>query len=173
MLLIAHLDNGWSCCGHRAKRQRRSQQLPMPWNLRLALDGFWAPLVPLSPEEAQKALAKLDHHAQQVGGNLAEDLVGEQRFKLHLLYPWAAQLVCHPVILEAVRMALGTPNVLVWFSEVNAKGPRSSCHAAPHQDGIFASLAPNDAVITATWTKSIGATSVKQCETHQNINFSQ
>jgi len=56
--------------------------------------------------------------------------------------------VRHPVILDAVRQALGTPNVLVWFSEVNAKGPRSPCHAAPHQDGIFASLAPNDAVIT-------------------------
>ncbi|OLP75346.1 hypothetical protein AK812_SmicGene44873, partial [Symbiodinium microadriaticum] len=25
-------------------------------------------------------------------------------------------------------------NVLVWFSEVNAKGPLSSLHAAPHQD---------------------------------------
>ena len=61
------------------------------------------------------------------------------------------RLVLHPIILEAVRQALGTPNVLVWFSEVNAKAPRSPCHAAPHLDGIFASLAPNDAVITVAW----------------------
>ena len=122
----------------------------LPW--RLALEGFWAPLSPLNAAEAAEALHQLDQHAQQVVGPsaTAEELVGEQRFKLHLLYPWAAQLVCHPVILEVVRQALGTPNLLVWFSEVNAKGPRSSCHAAPHQDGIFASLAPNDAVITVT-----------------------
>lgn len=124
--------------------------MPLPWSLRLALDGFWGPVVPLTSQEAAEALRKLDLHAQQVAGGTAEDLVGEQRFKVHLLYPWAHQLVCHPVILKAVCQALGTENVLVWFSEVNAKGPRSPCHAAPHQDGIFASLAPNDAVITAT-----------------------
>lgn len=149
LLLIAQLPTDWGCC-RRAKRLRLSK-IPMPWPMRLALDGFWAPLVPLTPQQAAEALAQLDRHAQRVRRSdaaRAEELVGEERFKLHLLYPWAAQLVRHPVILEAVRQALGTPNVLVWFSEVNAKGPRSPCHAAPHQDGIFASLAPNDAVIT-------------------------
>eukprot|EP00435_Cladocopium_sp_Y103_P057443 s855_g19.t1 len=147
LLLIARLPTDWGCC---AKRLRLSK-VPMPWPMRLALDGFWAPLVPLTPQQAAEALAQVDRHAQLVRRSdtaRAEELVGEERFKLHLLYPWAAELVCNPVILEAVRQALGTANVLVWFSEVNAKGPRSPCHAAPHQDGIFASLAPNDAVIT-------------------------
>ena len=156
LLLLVAVPSTWSCsCSRRAKRPRLTAPLApvLPW--RLALEGFWAPLCPLSAAEAAEALEKLDQHAQQVVGPsaTAEELVGEQRFKLHLLYPWAAQLVCHPVILEAVKQALGTPNLLVWFSEVNAKGPRSSCHAAPHQDGIFASLAPNDAVITVTCSK--------------------
>ncbi|CAK9106248.1 unnamed protein product [Durusdinium trenchii] len=122
-------------------------QLPNPaWHL--ALEGFWAPLLVLQPWEAQEVLEQLDAHAQQVIGSGAkvEDLQGEQRFKVHLLYPWAARLVRHPVLVSAVQKALGTQDVLLWFSEVNAKAPMSKCHAAPHQDGIFASLWPNDAV---------------------------
>jgi hypothetical protein len=63
--------------------------------MRLALDGFWAPLVPLTSQQAAEALAQLDRHAQRVRRSdaaRAEELVGEERFNLHLLYPWAAQL---------------------------------------------------------------------------------
>lgn len=136
-----------------AKRLRLLDPLTgrLPLALCLARDGFVASAGALGANEAAKALASLDQHAARVlgPGAQAEDLQGEQRFKIHLLYPWAARLVTHPSLLEAVRAGLGTENVLVWFSEVNAKGPLSSLHAAPHQDFIFASLAPNDAVLTA------------------------
>ncbi|CAJ1394616.1 unnamed protein product [Effrenium voratum] len=119
--------------------------------LQLALEGFWAPLQILSPNEAREALLQLDAHAARVIGPKAraEDLQGAQRFKVHLLYPWAAALVRCEGLLRAAREALGSEDLLVWFSEVNAKAAHSDCHAAPHQDGIFASLAPNDAVVTA------------------------
>lgn len=93
LLLIAQLPTDWGCC-RRAKRLRLSK-IPMPWPMRLALDGFWAPLVPLTSQQAAEALAQLDRHAQRVRRSdaaRAEELVGEERFKLHLLYPWAAQL---------------------------------------------------------------------------------
>eukprot|EP00913_Durusdinium_trenchii_P003513 g3250.t1 len=121
------------CC---AKRRRLCQtssgptlgagkefRLPLGWHL--ALEGFWAPLLVLQPWEAQEVLEQLDAHAQQVIGSGAkvEDLQGEQRFKVHLLYPWAARLVRHPVLVSAVQKALGTQDVLLWFSEVNAKAP--------------------------------------------------
>eukprot|EP00439_Symbiodinium_sp_Y106_P026113 s3246_g3.t1 len=136
-----------------AKRLRLLEPLAgrrLPLALCLARDGFVASAGALGASEAAKALTSLDQHAARVlgPGAQAEDLRGEQRFKIHLLYPWAARLVTHPSLLEAAT-GPHTGNVLVWFSEVNAKGPLSSLHAAPHQDFIFASLAPNDAVLTA------------------------
>ena len=146
LLLMVAEASSW--CARRAKRPRL--EAPLCLARRMALDGFWAPQAVLDASAAAEALAKLDQHAERVMGvgSRAEHLQNEQRFKLHLLYPWAAELVKHPVILEAVRQALGTYDVLCWFSEVNAKAPGSPCHAAPHQDGIYASLVPNDAVVT-------------------------
>ena len=105
LLLIAQLPTDWGCC-RRAKRLRLSK-IPMPWPMRLALDGFWAPLMPLTPQQAAEALAQLDRHAQRVRRSetaRAEELVGEERFKLHLLYPWAAQL---PGEFKSLRFFVG------------------------------------------------------------------
>lgn len=58
---------------------------------------------------------------------------GEERVFGHLLYPWVANLVSHPVIIEAVRSLIG-PNILVWVSEFNAKPPQSQSFFSWHQD---------------------------------------
>eukprot|EP00854_Cymbomonas_tetramitiformis_P001678 gene1678-2330_t len=57
---------------------------------------------------------------------------GNKRFKLHLLTRWAAQLVRHPRILEVVQAILG-PDILVWSSDVNIKGPSSDSFFSWHQ----------------------------------------
>lgn len=58
---------------------------------------------------------------------------GEQRVFGHLLHPWIAQLVAHPMVLDVVRSIIG-PNVLVWVSEFNAKAPKTSNFFSWHQD---------------------------------------
>ncbi|CAJ1329286.1 unnamed protein product, partial [Effrenium voratum] len=150
LLLIAAQAPAPACRCAKRRRMEGERCRPRP-ALQLALEGFWAPLQILSPNEAREALLQLDAHAARVIGPKAraEDLQGAQRFKVHLLYPWAAALVRCEGLLRAAREALGSEDLLVWFSEVNAKAAHSDCHAAPHQDGIFASLAPNDAVVTA------------------------
>ncbi|CAE8732489.1 unnamed protein product [Polarella glacialis] len=143
-----------------------AQLRPLPLGLRLARDGFVAPLQVLSSEEAAEALFRLDQHVAATASArtedklCVEDLDGDNRFKLHVLYPWAERLVRHPKLLDAVRAALGTDDVLVWFSDVNAKGPYSLRHAARHQDGTYASLSPSDLAVTVWLALTDSSTSM-------------
>lgn len=118
----------------------------LPLGLRIACDGFAAPLPVLSSEEAARALSDLERYeAMQPEGRLT----GDSRFKLHLLLPWAARLVRHPALLEAARAALGTADVLAWSCDVNDKAPGAGTFASPHQDSTYARLTPADQSLTA------------------------
>lgn len=78
-------------------------------------------------------LQALDRDKAQVGS-----LQGDQHFKLHVLLPWAAALVRAPALLDAVEAVLGTRDILVWSSDINAKPPNSDCFFAWHQDSTYA-----------------------------------
>jgi len=91
--------------------------------------GIIAPMTALSPLEAWQA--RLDYLQLCAPGKTVID--GEQRVFGHLVYPWIAQLVSHPAIIEAVRGLIG-PNILVWVSEFNAKAPQTEHFFSWHQD---------------------------------------
>ena len=123
-----------------------------------ARDGFVAPLRILSASEAAEALAALDAHEMACGGALH----GDARFKLHLLYPWAAKLVRHPRLTKAVAAALGTNDLLVWSSDINAKPAATPTFASAHQDSTYANLEPADGALTA-WLALTDAPSEAGC----------
>jgi len=116
---------------------------PLPVGLRYARDGYVSPVDVLSRSEASEALANLEALATE--GKLS----GDARFKLHLLFRWASRLVRHPSLLAAVCGALGTDDVLVWSTDVNAKEAHSNTHSSPHQDATYANLVPADGALTA------------------------
>ncbi|KAK3243528.1 hypothetical protein CYMTET_46826 [Cymbomonas tetramitiformis] len=88
--------------------------------------GFLSPVRVLSPDQARTLRADLEAY------ECDHSLRGNKRFKLHLLTRWAAQLVRHPRILEVVQAILG-PDILVWSSDVNIKGPSSDSFFSWHQ----------------------------------------
>lgn len=91
--------------------------------------GIVFPLRALSEPELQEARTNYMHLCSP--GQVVVE--GSRRIFGHLLHPWVAQLVTHPLILDAVRTIIG-PNVLVWVSEFNAKAPHTPSFFSWHQD---------------------------------------
>lgn len=67
------------------------------------------------------------------------------RVKPYLLFPWAAELVRHPRILDLVEDVIG-PDILVFHTTVWLKEPHSEAFVPWHQDATYFGLAPFDHV---------------------------
>ena len=63
------------------------------------------------------------------------------RVKPYLLFPWAAELVRHPRILDLVESVIG-PDILVFHTTVWLKEPHSENYVPWHQDATYFGLAP-------------------------------
>jgi non-heme Fe2+,alpha-ketoglutarate-dependent halogenase len=63
------------------------------------------------------------------------------RVKPYLLFPWAAELVRHPRILDCVQSLIG-PDILVFHTTVWLKEPHSETFVPWHQDATYFGLAP-------------------------------
>lgn len=63
------------------------------------------------------------------------------RVKPYILYPWAADLVRHPAILDAVEQLIG-PDILAFHTTVWLKEPGSESFVPWHQDATYFGLAP-------------------------------
>ena len=112
---------------------------------RYSRDGFAWPVRVLSEHEASSALLSLAQYEADCGG---APLVGDRRFKLHVLLPWAAELVRHPALVGAVAAVLGTRDLVVWSSDLNVKEPQAPAHFTPHQDSTYMGLEPVAGVVT-------------------------
>jgi len=73
--------------------------------------GYLAPIRVMEETEALALHNKLEEIEASMGGPLRGDL----RHKTHLLFPFLAELVRHPKILDAVEDVLG-PDILCWSS---------------------------------------------------------
>ena len=69
------------------------------------------------------------------------------RHKVHLLFTWAAELVCNEQILDAVEDLLG-PDILCWTTNFFIKEANNPAFVSWHQDSTYWGLDPDD-VITA------------------------
>lgn len=106
-------------------------------------DGFHFPVRVLTEAEARRHRAALEAHEAATGGPLA----GNERHKVHLLFTWAAELVRHPRVLDAVEDLLG-PDILCWSTSFFIKEPRTPDYVSWHQDATYWGLDPDD-VVTA------------------------
>ncbi|MFZ4757765.1 MAG: phytanoyl-CoA dioxygenase family protein [Burkholderiaceae bacterium] len=106
-------------------------------------DGIRFPIDVMSPQEAAGLLARFEATEAAHGGRLPPRI----NQKPHLLYPWIAELVRHPRILDAVEDVLG-PDLLCWSAQFFAKNAHDPSFVSWHQDGTYWGLSSPD-VITA------------------------
>jgi non-haem Fe2+, alpha-ketoglutarate-dependent halogenase len=106
-------------------------------------DGFHFPVRVLESVEARLYRDALEAHEAQSGGPIASN----RRHKVHLLFTWAAELVRHPRILDAVEDLIG-PDILCWGSSFFIKEARNPAFVSWHQDATYWGLDPDD-VVTA------------------------
>ncbi len=97
-------------------------------------EGFLGPIHALPESQAAACLAELDAYASRLDGGVIQ---GAWRFQTHLFLPWVAEIVRNEALLRAVRAALGSEDVLAWFTEWHIKPPQSPGHYTPHQVPIY------------------------------------
>ena len=114
-------------------------------------DGFHYPVRVLTDAEVRRCRDALEAHEAATGGPIASNM----RHKVHLLFPWAADLVRHPRILDAVEDLLG-PDILCWSTSFFIKEARTPDYVSWHQDATYWGLDPDD-VVTA-WVAFTDAT---------------
>jgi non-haem Fe2+, alpha-ketoglutarate-dependent halogenase len=112
--------------------------------------GYVSPLTLWTPEEASRNYERLLQYEAALGcsSESRRCLSGDDRFKIHLLLPWAWDLVHHPLIIRAVQECLQTPDVWCWSTDLNIKEPRSNALYTWHQDAAFAKMEPSSGALT-------------------------
>ena len=105
--------------------------------------GYHSPVRVLPAGEAQALRARLEAYEAASGGPLKS----EMRYKTHLLFRWAAELVRHPRLLDAIEDVIG-PDILCWGSAFFTKEANDPGFVSWHQDLTYWGLDPAD-VVTA------------------------
>jgi non-heme Fe2+,alpha-ketoglutarate-dependent halogenase len=102
-------------------------------------DGYLAPVAVMSEAEARAIRARLESIEAGMGGPLRGDL----RHKAHLLFPFLADLIRHPAILDAVEDLLG-PDLLCWNTNFFIKEAETPSFVSWHQDSTYWGLSSPD-----------------------------
>jgi len=113
--------------------------------------GFVFPIDVFSTEEAEYIKSKYYEYVDKYGSGSGSDrrIRGNKLFRVHVLAPWAAQLVRHPKLLSVVSSLLDSKNILIWSSDLAVKSPSSSECYGWHQDEAYADLGPHHKLISA------------------------
>ena len=106
-------------------------------------DGYLFPIRALTAEQALAYRRRLEETEAKAGGPLRAGL----RSKPHLFLTWAAEIVRHPAILDAVEDLLG-PNLLCWSSSFFIKDAHDPGYVSWHQDSTYWGLSQPD-IVTA------------------------
>lgn len=106
-------------------------------------NGYVAPVRVLTGPEVTEARSRLERYEAANGGPIPASF----RHKPHLLFPWLADLIRHPRILDAVESILG-PDLLVWSSVFFIKEPHDPAYVSWHQDSTYWELSEPE-VVTA------------------------
>lgn len=107
-------------------------------------DGYLAPIPVMSETEALALRHKLEAIEAAMGGPLRGDL----RHKTHLLFPFLAELVRYPKILDAIEDVLG-PDILCWSSNFFIKEATDPAFVSWHQDSTYWGLSSPD--VATAW----------------------
>ncbi len=106
-------------------------------------EGYISPIRVMSEDAARELRAHLEAFEARTGGPLRGDL----RHKVHLLFPWLADLVRLDPILDAVEDLYG-PDLLCWSTNFFIKEARNPAFVSWHQDSTYWGLSAPD-VVTA------------------------
>lgn len=106
-------------------------------------DGIYFPIRVMDAAQAGDMLSRLECIEAEFGGRLPARV----NQKPHLLFPWLAELVRHPGILDAVESVLG-PDLLCWSAQFFAKNGGDPGYVSWHQDATYWGLSSPD-VVTA------------------------
>jgi ectoine hydroxylase-related dioxygenase (phytanoyl-CoA dioxygenase family) len=106
-------------------------------------DGMVFPLTAFSPEEAERYRQNLVRCCAEAERPTSEAGIRQpsSRVKSYLLFPWAAELIRHPAILDAVESVIG-PDILAFHNTIWWKPARSEGVVPWHQDGTYFGLEP-------------------------------
>jgi non-haem Fe2+, alpha-ketoglutarate-dependent halogenase len=130
--------------------------LPPDTIARFERDGFLRPIRVMSADAAAELLARLEAIEAEEGGKLSADT----NQKPHLLFPFLADAVRSPAILDAVESLLG-PDLFVWGNGFFAKNPHDGKRITWHQDSTYWGLsAPT--IVTA-WLALTPSTRANGC----------
>lgn len=114
---------------------------------RMVRDGYVFPIDVMTADAAAGYRARIEAlEAGPVGHGLAAQRL--YRFKPHLLFAWAAELVRHPGVLDAVAQIIG-PDIMIWAAGLFIKEPRSDAIIKWHQDGYHMGLTDNERAVRA------------------------
>ncbi|HWD59067.1 MAG TPA: phytanoyl-CoA dioxygenase family protein [Stellaceae bacterium] len=102
-------------------------------------DGYLAPLRVMIASEARALRGTLESIEAGMGGPLRGDI----RHKAHLLFPFLAELIRHPAILDAVEDLLG-PDILCWNTNFFIKEAETPSFVSWHQDSTYWGLSTPD-----------------------------
>lgn len=111
---------------------------------RFEKDGYISPVRVISEAQANACRQKLEAYEKSSGG----PITGKYRFKLHLLFQWADELVRNEKILDAVEDLLG-PNILCWNTNLFVKEAGDSKFVAWHQDSPYQGMSESEGA--AAW----------------------
>ena len=106
--------------------------------------GYHYPVDVLSSSEVAEARRQLETYEAGSGGPIQRD----KRHRCHLLFPWIADIVRHPAILDAVEDVLG-PNILCWNTNFFIKEAHDPSYVSWHQDATYWGLSSQD--VTTVW----------------------
>ena len=114
--------------------------------------GFHTPLRVLSGAEALAIRSALEAVEAEQGPVFTENRAhagaafqGSYRYKSHLLFKWLADVVRHPVILDAVEDLIG-PDILCWTTHWFVKEAHSPQYVSWHQDSNYWGVETDDLV---------------------------
>src|SRR3984893_713783 len=102
-------------------------------------DGYLAPVAAMSEADARALRGTLEPLEAGMGGPLRGDI----RHKAHLLFPFLADLVRHPAILDAIEDVLG-PDILCWNTNFFIKEADNPSFVSWHQDSTYWGLSAPD-----------------------------
>jgi non-heme Fe2+,alpha-ketoglutarate-dependent halogenase len=102
-------------------------------------DGYLAPVPAMSAAEARALRGRLETVEAGMGGPLRGDI----RHKAHLLFPFLAELIRHPAILDVVEDLLG-PDILCWNTNFFIKEAQTPSFVSWHQDSTYWGLSSPD-----------------------------
>lgn len=102
-------------------------------------EGYLAPVPVMSEAEAREIRAVLERIEAGMGGPLRGDI----RHKAHLLFPFLAELIRHPAILDAIEDLLG-PDILCWNTNFFIKEADTPSFVSWHQDSTYWGLSSPD-----------------------------